>query len=314
MSSQNRSAAAVRWITIDAERSGQRLDNFLLATLKGVPRTHIYRIVRKGEIRINKGRRKADYRLREGDVLRIPPLAVRAPPPEPPGLAWLETRVLFEDEHLLVLNKPSGMAVHGGSSLSFGVIEALRGLRPAARALELVHRLDRSTSGCLLLAKRRSALRALQESLRAGRFEKTYTALVEGRWPTGLARVAAPLRRTEGSERRVVVHAGGKASLTEFAVTARFPEATLVEAHLVTGRTHQIRVHAAHSGHPVVGDDRYGDAARNALWRTRGVARLFLHAHHLTFPHPATEAVVDIIAPLPPDLAAVLESLHDAKV
>lgn len=310
MSSQDKASSTVRWVTIDAERSGQRLDNFLLATLKGVPRTHIYRIVRKGEVRINKGRRKADYRLQEGDVLRIPPVAVRAPPPKAPEMAWLDTLVLYEDDVLMVLNKPSGMAVHGGSSLSFGVIEALRATRPLARSLELVHRLDRATSGCLMIAKRRSALRSLQEALRNGQFGKHYAALVHGRWLGGPRVIDAPLLRTDGVERRVVVHPTGKASVSHFSPKKVFSDATLMDVRLVTGRTHQVRVHAAHAGHPVIGDDRYADPAQTAAWRKRGLTRLFLHAAKLSFPHPITGEAVCLEAPLPPDLINVLERLE----
>ncbi|MHB8253325.1 MAG: RluA family pseudouridine synthase [Acidiferrobacter sp.] len=309
MSSHDKAASAVRWITIDAERSGQRLDNFLLATLKGVPRTHIYRIVRKGEIRVNKGRKKADYRLEEGDLVRIPPVEVRAPVPKAPELIWLNELVLFEDEFLIVLDKPSGMAVHGGSSLSFGVIEALRATRPQARSLELVHRLDRATSGCLLIAKRRSALRTLQEALRAGQFGKHYAALLYGQWAGGARTVDAPLLRTDGVERRVVVHPTGKASVSHFVPNTIFRDATLVDVRLVTGRTHQVRVHAAHIGHPVMGDERYADPVQNTAWRKKGLNRMFLHAAKLSFPHPVTGDALCIAAPLPGDLVKVLERL-----
>ncbi len=309
MSWHDKSASTVRLVTIDAERSGQRLDNFLLAVLKGVPRTHIYRIVRKGEIRINKGRRKADYRLQIGDVVRIPPIETTAPRPPAPDLTWLSDLILFEDDFLMVLDKPAGMAVHGGSGLSFGVIEAMRVLRPQARSLELVHRLDRVTSGCLLIAKRRSALRGLQESLRAGRFGKDYVALLQGVLAGGPRTVDAPLLRLETVDRRVVVDAAGKSAQTRFAPRRRFREATLVDVRLGTGRTHQVRVHAAHLGCPVAGDDRYGDPKANAAWKKRGLSRLFLHAARLSFPHPATGAAMDIESPLPKDLARVLESL-----
>jgi len=312
MSSQDKAAPTVRLITIDAERSGQRLDNFLLTTLKGVPRTYIYRIVRKGEIRVNKGRRTADYRLQAGDVVRIPPVHTKPPAPSAPRLDWLSELVIYEDDVLLVLDKPSGMAVHGGSSLSYGVIEALRAARPEARALELVHRLDRATSGCLLIAKRRSALRTLQEALRAGRFGKHYLALVTGCWRGGARAVDAPLLRIEGTDRRVVVHATGKASVSHFTPKRLFSDASLMEVRLETGRTHQVRVHAAHAGHAVLGDDRYGDAPTNALWKGRGLNRLFLHAARLSFPHPVTGATLQIEAPLPMDLKAVLER-HDAS-
>ncbi len=309
MSSHDKAASTVRLVTIDDERSGQRLDNFLLAVLKGVPRAHIYRIVRKGEIRINKGRRKADYRLQVGDIVRIPPIETAAPRPQAPDLAWLNGLVLFEDEHLLVLDKPAGMAVHGGSGLSFGVIEALRALRPTARSLELVHRLDRSTSGCLLIAKRRSALRALQEALRGGRFGKHYVALLHGALTGGARTVDMPLLRLETGDRRVVVNAAGKPAQTRFTPRKRFRDATLVDVRLGTGRTHQVRVHAAHLGCPVAGDERYGDPKVNAAWGERGLSRLFLHAARLSFPHPLTGATVEVESPLPKDLARVLEAL-----
>ncbi|MDA8389521.1 MAG: RluA family pseudouridine synthase [Gammaproteobacteria bacterium] len=308
MVSSDKAASAVQWITIDTERSGQRLDNFLISTLKGVPRAHIYRIVRKGEIRINKGRRGADYRLQAGDVIRIPPIHTKAPPPQAPELDWLPEHILYEDDHLLVLNKPSGMAVHGGSALSFGVIEALRVLRPQARALELVHRLDRGTSGCLLVAKRRSALRGLQAALRDGGFDKRYVALLCGRMSGGRRVVEAPLLRMEAAERRVVVHPSGKAAQTILTPRRFCGGATLVDVELLTGRTHQVRVHAAHIGHPVAGDETYGESACNDTWRTRGLTRLFLHAARLTVPHPSTGVPLQIEAPLPADLRAVLAS------
>lgn len=303
--SSDKAAPAVQWITVDPERSGQRLDNFLISTLKGVPRAHIYRIVRKGEIRINKGRRSVDYRLQAGDVIRIPPLHTRAPPPQPPELDWLTGHILYEDDHLLVLNKPSGMAVHGGSALSFGVIEALRVLRPQARALELVHRLDRGTSGCLLVAKRRSALRTLQGALRGGAFDKRYVALLCGRLG-GRRVIEAPLLRVEAADRRVVVNASGKVAQTILTPRLSCRGGTLVDIELITGRTHQVRVHAAHIGHPVAGDETYGEAACNDAWRAQGLSRLFLHAAELSVPHPADGRVLRIEAPLPADLRAVL--------
>ncbi|MDA8361250.1 MAG: RluA family pseudouridine synthase [Gammaproteobacteria bacterium] len=308
MVSSDKAASAVQWITVDTERSGQRLDNFLISTLKGVPRAHIYRIVRKGEIRINKGRRGADYRLQAGDIIRIPPIRTKAPRPQAPELDWLSGHILFEDDHLLVLNKPSGMAVHGGSAVSFGVIEALRALRPQARALELVHRLDRGTSGCLLIAKRRSALRGLQAALRDGAFDKRYIALLCGRVTGGRQVIEAPLLRVEATERRVVVHPSGKVAQSILTPRRSCGGATLVDIELVTGRTHQVRVHAAHIGHPVAGDEAYGEAACNDAWRRRGLTRIFLHAAQLTVPHPATGVPLQIEAPLPADLREVLAS------
>lgn len=314
MSLNNKAALSVRLITIDAERSGQRLDNFLMGTLKGVPRTFIYRIVRKGEIRVNKGRRSADYRLQVGDIVRIPPIRMAAPKPAAPELDWLNDCILFEDDHLLVLNKPSGMAVHGGSAVSFGVIEALRTLRPQARSLELVHRLDRGTSGCLIVAKRRSALHALHEVLRAGGFHKHYTALLCGSWTGGSRVVDAPLLKTKGEDRRVVVSINGKASTTVFTPEKRYADAVLVDIHLVTGRTHQARVHAVHIGFPIAGDETYAPSSRTHLWRARGLDRIFLHAANLVVPHPLTGAVLQFSAPLPPELTSLLEQLDGASV
>lgn len=314
MSCDDKAAPAVRWITVDAERAGQRLDNFLITALKGVPRAHIYRIVRRGEIRINKGRRGVDYRLQAGDVVRIPPVRTGPPSPAAPTLEWLEACIIFEDDQLLVLNKPSGMAVHGGSALSYGVIEALRVLRPQARALELVHRLDRGTSGCLLIAKRRSALRTLQVALRAGHFDKRYWALLAGAWTGGARTLEMPLLRTLGSERRVIVHHRGKAAVSVVTPQRHFRHAVLVEVRLITGRTHQVRVHMAHIGHPVVGDDTYGDPRLNREWQARGVKRMFLHAASLTIPHPATGASLCVEAPLPADLARLMERLDAESV
>ena len=250
----------VLWVTVDEDNHGQRLDNFLLAQLRGVPRSIIYRIVRKGEVRVNKGRVKPDTRLATGDQVRIPPVIRKEKAPQPaPGSrvqGVVEAAVVFENDQMLVVNKPSGIAVHGGSGLSFGLIEVLRSARPEAKFLELVHRLDRDTSGLVMIAKKRSALRYLQDELRQRRIRKQYHALVVGSWPNKLGRVDEPLLRYEmpNGERRVKVDEAGKASLTTFRCLARYSGYSLVEASPVTGRTHQIRVHSACAGHPIAGD------------------------------------------------------------
>ena len=304
----------VQILEITEDQAGQRVDNFLLARLKGVPRSHVYRILRRGEVRVNRGRIKPHYRLRAGDRLRLPPVRRReAGTLRPPAalLERLERAILYEDERLLVLDKPAGVAVHGGSGLSFGVIEALRTLRPGAPYLELVHRLDRDTSGCLLVAKRRSALRALHGLLREGRMDKRYLALVRGAWPGGPHRVDVPLRKNvlASGERVVRVSEAGKAAQTEFTARWTGEDVTLVEVRLLTGRTHQIRVHAAHAGHPLAGDERYGDAAFNRALRRAGLRRLFLHAWSVALEMPGGGPHLQVTAPLPADLLAVLERL-----
>lgn len=281
--------SSVQLDVISEEIAGQRIDNYLLTRLKGAPRTLIYRILRKGEVRVNKGRIKPDYRLQAGDSVRIPP--VRLPAPNEPALVGqgilnaLESSILYEDKALIVVNKPAGLAVHGGSGLDFGVIEAMRQLRPQCDQLELVHRLDRDTSGCLMIAKRRSMLRHLHAALRgdddADGVTKCYIALVRGRWPGSTRRVHAPLMKNNlrSGERMVEVNPEGKESLTEFSVLQRFGDfATLVEARPITGRTHQIRVHAKHAGHPIAGDPKYGDDEFSQRIRALGGKRLFLHA------------------------------------
>ncbi|MET0102327.1 MAG: 23S rRNA pseudouridine(955/2504/2580) synthase RluC [Sedimenticola sp.] len=306
---------AVRQVVVEPGYDGQRIDNFLMNILKGVPRSYIYRILRKGEVRVNKGRIKANYRIQAGDLIRIPPVRVaskqEAGKPDRRTLERLEKSILFEDKRLLVLNKPSGLAVHGGSGLSFGVIEALRVLRPEERQLELVHRLDRDTSGCLLIAKKRSALRRLHELLRENRVDKRYLALVAGRWRQDKADVDAPLLKNtlQGGERVVRVDPRGKEARTIFHVVERFADATLVEAKLMSGRTHQIRVHAAHLGTPILGDEKYGDADANRAMRERGLKRLFLHARMLRFRMPDDSQDLVIKAPLEPALEKVLDDL-----
>lgn len=301
---------------VDATHAGQRLDNFLIAKLKGVPRSHIYRILRRGEVRINRGRRPPEYRLQAGDVVRIPPLRLAAPKPGPAAARLarlqLEARILYEDDDLLVVDKAAGMAVHGGSGVSFGLIEALRALRPQARFLELAHRLDRDTSGCLLVAKRRPALLALHAGLRVGTIDKRYLALVQGRFGPEPLQVRARLHKYElrYGERMVEVAAGGKDAATHFAPRRRFADCTLVEIRLLTGRTHQARVHAAHAGHPIAGDPKYGAREFDRRMRRLGLGRLFLHASQLAFAHPLSGEKLLVKSRLPADLRAVLERLE----
>ncbi|OOR99929.1 23S rRNA pseudouridine(955/2504/2580) synthase [Haemophilus paracuniculus] len=310
-------SAAVQFFTISEDEAGQRLDNFLLAKLKGVPKSLIYRIVRKGEVRVNKGRIKPEYKLQTDDVVRVPPVRV-AEKNEPPistklnKVAELEQQILYEDEVLLVINKPSGIAVHGGSGLSFGVIEALRALRPQARFLELVHRIDRDTSGILLVAKKRSALRSLHEQLREKVVQKDYLALVRGQWQAHVKAIKAPLLKNElaSGERIVKVSEEGKPSETRFAIEERYPTATLVKASPITGRTHQIRVHTQYAGHPIALDDKYGDQDFDQKMKETGLNRLFLHAHSIRFIHPKTDEQMHITAPLDKNLKGVLAKLR----
>jgi 23S rRNA pseudouridine955/2504/2580 synthase len=308
-------APAVRHLSVDENSAGQRLDNFLLRELKGVPRTRLYRALRKGEVRVNKGRVKADYRLALGDVVRIPPLhrpEATAIPPVPRYWAQeISNRIVYEDDSLLVINKPSGLAVHGGSGLSFGLIESLRQLRPEDRYLELVHRLDRDTSGLILIARRPAMLRELHRQLREDKIDKRYLALVAGRWPSSLRVVEAPLEKNvlQSGERMVRVAREGKRSVTEFAVLEKLRGATLLEAKPITGRTHQIRVHARHAGFPLLGDDKYSDEATATLCRSLGLQRLFLHATALRITLP--EGVLQLHAPLDSDLETILDKLRN---
>jgi 23S rRNA pseudouridine955/2504/2580 synthase len=310
--------AAVQHRDVDDEHAGQRLDNFLLACLKGVPRTHVYRLIRSGQVRVNSGRVGPSYRLRAGDRVRVPPVRTREPQPAAAvhgGVDWLRKRIVYEDAKLLVLDKPAGLAVHGGSGVNLGCIEALRVLRPELKTLELVHRLDRATSGCLLVAKRRSALRTLHAVIREGRLEKRYLALVKGSWELGAVEIDAPLTATrrEG-EVKVRVDPAGKASRSRFRrVEAYGSVASLVEVVLLTGRTHQIRVHAAHAGHPIAGDDRYGDKVFNAAMEAFSLHRMFLHAHAIAFEWPDTGEELAVSVPLPDELAAVLQALSEKR-
>jgi 23S rRNA pseudouridine955/2504/2580 synthase len=311
-------APAVRHVAIDDAADGQRLDNFLLRLLKGVPKTHVYRLIRGGEVRVNKGRAGAETRLVAGDVVRVPPVRVAAvAAAQAPAR---EFAVLHEDEQLLAIDKPAGVAVHGGSGVSFGVVEQLRRARPAQKVLELVHRLDKETSGVLLLAKKRAALQHLQDQFRARGTHKVYLALVLGRWPERLKVIDVALLKTTDArgERHVrVVDAAGapaaaaRRSISTVRVVERLPEATLLEVRIATGRTHQIRVHLAHAGHPIVGDPKYGDFARNRSFaRDRGFGRMFLHATHLGVLHPASGEPLELDAPLPAECAALLATLR----
>jgi len=310
--------AAVSWVTVDQDHAGQRIDNFLINKLKGVPKSRIYRIMRKGEVRVNKGRVKPEYRLKDGDTIRVPPIRLeeKSTPKRPPDsfLHQLEASILFEDKGLIILNKPSGMAVHGGSGLSYGVIEALRASRPDAPYLELIHRLDRDTSGCLLIAKKRSYLRHLHEQIRTNQVRKHYRALVCGHWDLGKHHENAPLLKfTQSSgERMVRVDDKGKPSHTLFKPITMSKIASYMDIELFSGRTHQIRVHAAHCGHPVAGDDKYGVSDCNQSLKALGLKRLFLHAYRLEFEHPGTGQPFDIVAPLEQALINTLEKVENA--
>lgn len=304
-----------RYVTVDAEDAGRRIDNFLHSELPDVPRGRLYRLVRRGEVRVDGARVQAGRRLRAGEAVRIPPVAAPGPEASAPRAAFgrglrLEDRILYEDDRLLVLNKPAGLAVHGGSGVSFGVIELLRAARPRAPCLQLVHRLDRDTSGCLIVAKRQSALRALHEALRGRALDKRYVALLRGSLGDGRRRVDLPLDRgrPSGGERRVRVSRSGRASVTELAAIASGREATLAEALPRTGRTHQIRVHCAALGHPIAGDERYGDEAFNLRLRRAGLRRLFLHAVRVRIEEPGRPPVV-VRAPLDRELVAFASRL-----
>ena len=297
-------------VAIDTASDGQRVDNFLMRLCKGVPRSHIYRILRTGEVRVNSRRVDATYRLKSGDTVRIPPVRLaqrghkrRVPPALLP--------VVYQDPSLLVVDKPAGTAVHGGSGVSFGVIEQLRAAQPEQKFLELVHRLDRETSGLLAIAKKRSALTGLHAALREGRVRKDYLVLVKGRWPKEPQRVRLPLKKflTRSGERRVSVDREGRDSETVFRRKQVFRDYTLVSAELLTGRTHQIRVQLAHLGFPIAGDNKYGEIELNRSLAKQGLRRMFLHAAVLEFEHPLTGDSLKLTSPLPPELATFLRSL-----
>ncbi len=302
----------VQFREITSEESGQRIDNFLFRIFKGVPKSHVYRILRSGEVRINKGRIDQTYRLNQGDIVRIPPLKISAK--EEKHIPGRTFDVLYEDDSILVINKPAGVAVHGGSGVSFGVIEQLRAANPNARFLELVHRLDKETSGILVLAKKRSALVKLHEQVRAGSIDKRYQALVHGDWKNQRQHVRFPLLKyhTADGERRVRVDPAGLESHTVFNVMKHYPDFTLLEAELKTGRTHQIRVHLSSSGHVIAGDDKYGDFELNKRLQKAGkdgLKRMFLHAYRITFAHPETRKPITVEAPLPKECVTYLEAL-----
>src|SRR6202522_2209911 len=305
--------------TVTADEAGQRIDNFLMRHFKTVPRSRVYRLLRKGEVRVNRKRVDAEYRIREGDEVRLPPVRIDAGgelrQPSSSLLDLLERAVIFQDKHLLVIDKPAGVAVHGGSGMSFGVIEALRASRPR-ETLELVHRLDRDTSGCLLVARDRSTLTALHALIRNGGMHKTYMALVAGNWQLGTKRIDAPLAtdNRQHGERHVRVAAAGKDSVSVFKPLQFFGSlATLMEVDIPTGRTHQIRVHASFAGHPLLGDDKYGDRDRNAELKHHGLKRTFLHAQSVAFEWPGSGVPFHASAPLPAELAAVLDAITPMK-
>lgn len=310
--------AKVRIITIEEERAGQRLDNFLIGQLKGAPKSLVYRIVRKGEVRVNKGRSKPDYKLQAGDLVRIPPVRLPAPnevPDVSSGLSnLLKDAILYESDGLLIVNKPSGLAVHGGSGVSLGLIESLRQVFPQYRFLELVHRLDKDTSGCVMVAKKRSTLKVIQDQLRArGGINKIYHALVVGNWAAKCQQVTAPLLRyaLQSGERMVKVDDEGKPSITRFRILQTFKGLTLIEAKPVTGRTHQIRVHCQYMGHPIIGDDKYGDAEVDQQQRQQGLKRLFLHAAELRLTDPSTEQAIHVKAPYDDALEQAIKRLSE---
>ncbi len=305
--------------TITEEEAGQRIDNFLMRHFKTVPRSRVYRLLRKGEVRVNRKRVDAEYRIASGDEVRLPPVRIdsSAEPGKPSSSLQelIERAVIYQDKHLLVIDKPAGVAVHGGSGMSFGVIEALRTSRPR-ETLELVHRLDRDTSGCLAIARDRATLVALHALIRNSGMHKTYLALVAGSWQLGTKRIDAPLSTDsrQHGERHVRVASAGKESVSVFKPVQFFGSlATLMEVDIPTGRTHQIRVHAAFAGHPLLGDDKYGDRERNAELKAQGLKRIFLHAQSLAFEWPGTGVPFHASAPLPPELAAVLDAIAPTK-
>lgn len=309
----------VQLVTISDEEAGQRIDNFLLRMCKGVPKSHVYRVLRSGEVRVNKGRIDQTYRLAAGDIVRVPP--IRMAEKTQSSAPGAEFKILLEDNHVLVIDKPAGVAVHGGSGVSYGVIEQLRASRPDAKFLELVHRLDRDTSGILMLAKKRSALVNLHEQIRDGEMDKRYLVLVHGDWQNARQHIKLPLHKFNApdGERRVRVQADGMASHTIFSLLRKYGAYALLEAELKTGRTHQIRVHLASSGFAIAGDDKYGDFALNrALQKADGsriaLKRMFLHAHQLTFVHPESGKPVTLNAPLPKECEEFLNCLGQSTV
>jgi len=305
------SKESVNWTEIGEEDSGQRIDNYLTRLLKGVPKSHIYRILRSGQVRVNKKRIAQTYRLQAGDMVRIPPVRVAKREAASEYVPATEFPVLYEDDALLAIDKPAGTAVHGGSGVSFGVIEQLRQARPKAKLLELVHRLDRETSGVLLVAKKRSALTAMHEIMREGNSDKRYLVLVLGQWKNARQHVRLPLYKydTPQGEKRVVVREDGQAAHTIFTLQKSWQGFSLLEAQLKTGRTHQIRVHLSHLGFPIAGDAKYGDFARNKELARQGLKRMFLHASSISFRHPLTGEPLSLAASLPQDLQRFIARL-----
>jgi 23S rRNA pseudouridine955/2504/2580 synthase len=297
-------------LEVGEEAVGQRIDNYLLKLAKGVPKSHVYRILRSGEVRVNKGRIGADYRLRDGDVVRVPPIRVAATTSV--ATPAREFDLVFEDEALIILNKPAGTAVHGGSGVSFGVIEQLRRARPQAKFLELAHRLDRETSGLLIVAKKRVALTRLHDMFRDGAISKRYFALIKGRWLNQTQHVKLSLNKylTEEGERRVSVSTAGKEAHSIVRLKARWENFSLVEVELKTGRTHQIRVHLSHLGFPIAGDDKYGDFALNRDLKKTGLKRMFLHAATLSLRHPISDELISVAAPLPNELRSFVARIE----
>jgi len=313
---------AVQWLEIDESSEGQRLDNYLIKTLKGAPKTFVYRIIRSGEVRVNKSRASAHTKLILGDVVRLPPVRLEAEPEIPVKIPSREFPIIFEDDALLVINKPAGVAVHGGSGVSSGVIEQLRQARPTAKFLELVHRLDKETSGVLLIAKKRSALTTLQAAFRDRTAHKTYAAMVAGQWPTSRKVIDVPLHKYHNAdgERRVRVvdadNSDGQRAITLVKVLKQYRQAALLDVTIKTGRTHQIRVHLLHEGHPIIGDDKYGDFPLNKSF-ARGSAvqgvkfeRMFLHAKQLRINHPVSGEEMCLQAPLPAECQALVDALE----
>ncbi len=310
--------SGVRQLAVDENQLGQRVDNFLLGRLKGVPKSRIYRIIRKGEVRVNGKRVKPEHKLQAGDVVRVPPLRssrTEAVAPSAVLLQSLKAAILYEDEHLLILNKPSGLAVHAGTNVKTGLIDALRGLYQNSY-LELAHRLDKGTSGCLLVAKNAAVLKSLQQAFRDKQVHKLYHVLVHGNWPAHVTEVNAPLQRlpASGGERRVTIDAAGKQAATRIRLLEKMPGCSLLEASPLTGRTHQIRVHASHVGHPVCGDDKYASPQQRKNLRTAGVNRLCLHAASLEFRHPDDDRLLKVQAAYDDAFAAALEICRSGKL
>ncbi|MFA6409640.1 MAG: RluA family pseudouridine synthase [Gammaproteobacteria bacterium] len=317
----NTPAVKIKPLIVSEDHASQRIDNFLIRELKKVPRELIYKLLRKKAIRVNEKKVKPEYRVQPGDVISLPSTLVISAPkaetiagihgPSAQAIQTLEKNILHEDANLIILNKPAGFASHGGSGISFGVIETMRHARPKLKNLELVHRLDRDTSGCLILAKKRSILKELHELLRQNKIKKTYTVLLKGKWRGKTQKVSAALRKNQlqSGERMVMIDPNGKVAHTTFSPKQIFPQASLMEVDLGTGRTHQIRVHAAYVNYPIAGDTKYGDKAFNAFMEKKGLRRLFLHATELNFYLPSTEKNFTVSAPLPEELKRTLDAL-----